>query len=83
MQRQRREDRDGFAGRSDKQRIGRVARQRMGRAPAIGNGGAGGDAGHDKPTGQHLQHGRLTAMQMVGAGRIDDDPVRRVGGDDR
>ena len=55
----------------------------MSGAPAIGDGGARGDAGHRQPVDERVQHRRLTAMKMIGAHRVDDDAVRRVGCDDR
>ena len=52
-------------------------------APAVGDGGAGGDAGQGQPPDQRVEHRLLAAMEMVGSRRVDDDAVRRIGGHDR
>ena len=36
-----------------------------------------------QPLGQHGEHRGFAAMQMIDAGGVDDDFVRRVGSDDR
>ena len=59
-----------------------MAGQRMGRAPGVRDRCAGGDARQHQPPGQRLQHRRLAALQVIGAGGVDDDPVRRIGSDD-
>ena len=63
-----------FAGKS---------RQRVSSAPIIGDGRACGDARHGEPADQRFQHGLFAAMQMSGAGGVDDDAVRRIGGGNR
>lgn len=51
--------------------------------PAIGDRRPGRDAGSGEPLHHLAKHCRLAAMPMIGAGRIDDDAIRRIGGDDR
>jgi 2',3'-cyclic-nucleotide 2'-phosphodiesterase (5'-nucleotidase family) len=34
------------------------------------------------PVDQAHEHRRLAAMQMIGATGVDDEPIRRIGGDD-
>src|SRR3546814_19437344 len=60
-----------------------VARKRMRRPPGVGDGGPGKDAGSRQAINHSRQHGLFAAMQMIGAGRIEDDPVGQIGGDDR
>ena len=55
----------------------------MGGAPGIGNRRTRGDAGGLHARHQIRQHRRLTAMQVVGAGGVDDEPVRWIGRNDR
>src|SRR3546814_3792521 len=60
-----------------------VASKRMPRPPGVGDGGPGKDAGSRQTINHSRQHGLFAAMQMIGAGRIEDDPVGQIGGDDR
>ncbi len=55
----------------------------VGRAPAIRDRGSSCDAGDIKPFDHVREHCRLAAMQMVGAGGVDNNTVRRIGGNDR
>ena len=59
------------------------ARKGVGRAPGVGDGSAGAKADAGELLDQGREHGGLAAMQMIGAGGVDDDPIRRIGGDDR
>ena len=67
----------------DVARPGAEARQGVGRAPGVGDGGAGAKADAGELVDQGRKHGGLAAMQMIGAGGVDDDPVGRIGRDDR
>src|SRR3546814_13850603 len=60
-----------------------VARKRMRRPPGVGDGGPGKDAGSRQAINHSRQHGLFAAMQMIGAGRIEDDPVGQIGGYDQ
>ena len=68
---------------ADKGRPRRKARQGMGCAPGLGDRGARGEAGRAKALHHVGKHRRLAAMQMVGAGGVDNQAVGRIGGDDR
>ena len=59
------------------------ARQCVGCTPAVGDCGARGKAGRAKPLHHFGEHRSLAAMQMIGAGRVDHNAVRRIGSDDR
>src|SRR3546814_5042861 len=72
----------GYGG-GDEERPAGVARKRMRRPPGVGDGGPGKDAGSRQAINHSRQHGLFAAMQMIGAGRIEDDPVGQIGGDDR
>ena len=52
-------------------------------APGIGHRRPGGQAGAFQTLDHISDHGGLAAMETGGAGCIDDEPVRRVRGDDR
>ena len=56
--------------------------KRIGRTPGIRDRTARCDAGHGEATDQALQHHGFAAMEMIGAGRVDDDAARGIGSDD-
>jgi hypothetical protein len=58
------------------------AREGMSCAPGIGNGGAGTQPHAGELLDQDREHGGLSSVQMIGTGSVDDDSVRRIGGDD-
>ena len=55
----------------------------MGCAPGVGDGGAGAQANAGELLDQDREHRGLAAVKMISACGIDDDPVRRIGRDDR
>jgi hypothetical protein len=55
----------------------------MGCAPSIGNRRTGAQADARELIDQDRERRRLSSMQMISACGIDDDPVRRIGSDDR
>jgi hypothetical protein len=55
----------------------------MGGGPAVGDRCSRGDARCSEPRNHPLQHGVFPAMKMGGTGRVDHQPVRRIGGGDR
>jgi len=71
-----------MAGRGDHPCIGAEAGKRMRGAPGIGNRGACGETQHGEAADKAIEHGGLAAMQVIGAGRVDDNAVWVIGGDD-
>ena len=55
----------------------------MGAAPAIGERSARGDAGGGKSLDHPRNHRIFTPVEMSGAGRVDDQSIRRIRRDDR
>ncbi len=60
----------------------RKAGQGMCRTSSPSNGSAGVQANAGKFIDDIFQHRGFAAMQMIGTGRIDDDPIRRIQRDD-
>ena len=61
----------------------RSAGKGMGGAPAVGDRRPRRDARGGEPFDHPFQHGVFPTMQMGGAGHVDDESVRRIGGGDR
>jgi hypothetical protein len=59
--------------------IGEEAGGGMGRAPAVGDRGARKDTGGGETIDEAGQHARFAAMQVIGAGRVDNETVGRSG----
>ena len=58
------------------------AREGMGRAPAVGDGGADAKTDAAELLEQRGKHRSFVAIQVIRAGGVDDDSVWRIGGDD-
>ncbi len=85
-QRRDRQRRDvGFDGVQfgDEGRTRREARQRMRRTAGVGDRAVGPNADAGELVDQDGEHGGFAAMQMIGAGAVDDDAVGRIRGHDR
>ena len=68
----------GLAGSNDRQRIGRKPCQRMCGPDRIGKAGACGDHRRLQARQQIAQQLRLAAMQMRGAGHVDQQTIGRI-----
>ena len=73
----------GLAGSNDRQRIGRKPRQRMCGTDRVGEAGARGDRRRLQARQQIAQQRRLAAVQMRGAGHVDQQTIGRIGRDYR
>ncbi len=71
------------ARRYDQGRITRETGQRVGRAPAVGDGGARGDAVGSQMIQQIAYQTLFAVIEMGAAGNVEDQPVGRIAGDDR
>ena len=55
----------------------------MRRAPGIGDRASCANTDARQPVDQRSKHGGFPAMQVIGTGGVDDDPIGRIGRDDR
>ena len=82
-QRQTREGLLGLAWLDEDHRGARVPGGRVGGAPGVGDRDTDFEVRCGEAVDDRAKHHLLTAVQVIGARRVDDEPVRRIGRDHR